>query len=163
MQLAEANIARMRYPVSDPRMQPFLDGLAEINAAAEMHPGFVWRLQTDYGNALDVRAFDDDRIIFNLSVWSGITDLFRYTYRSGHGGFFSRRREWFEAPDKEPLVMWWVPDGHVPTVQEAVDRFERLWKEGASPAAFGFRTAFDERGRSLPEGWRKQASAAAST
>jgi hypothetical protein len=39
-------------------------------------------------------------------------------------------------------VMWWIPAGHIPTVEEAVERLELLRANGPSPSAFGFRDTF---------------------
>jgi len=67
-QLAEVNIARMLAPLSDPQMEGFVARLDEINAIADNSPGFVWRLQTEDGNATTLRPFEDDLILVNLSV-----------------------------------------------------------------------------------------------
>ncbi len=160
--LAQANIATMRYDPTDPRMAPFVDALDRVNAEADDAPGFVWRLQTDAGNSLDVRAFDDPRVLFNLSVWESIEDLFRYTYRSGHAEIFRRRHEWFEAQERPPVVMWWIPRTHTPTVQEALTRFEWLWSRGSTHAAFDFRTPFGPDGSALESQWRRRIGVGAS-
>ena len=46
-----------------------MDALAEINALADASPGFVWRFQTEEGNATAERPFDDESILVNLSTW----------------------------------------------------------------------------------------------
>jgi hypothetical protein len=53
-QLAQINIGRLLAPQGDPRVQPFFDALDRINALADGAEGFVWRLQTESGNATDV-------------------------------------------------------------------------------------------------------------
>ncbi len=55
-----------------------------------------------------------------------------------------RRREWFQRLDLH-MVLWWVPAGHRPTVDEAEQRLELLRMRGPTPAAFTFRTSFDRR------------------
>ena len=41
------------------------------------------------------------------------------------------------------MVLWWVEPGHIPSVAEAIERLERLRRDGPTPAAFTFRTPFD--------------------
>lgn len=142
-QLAQANIARMRAPLDDPLMQGFVARLEPLNALADSSPGFVWRLQTEEGNATEVQVFDDELVLFNLSVWESIEALQSYVYKSNHVGAVQKRAEWFERPTKPPLVLWWIEAGHVPTDAEAKARFELLWENGPSPEAFTFRKRFD--------------------
>ena len=73
--LAQGNVGRHRAPVHDPLIAGVAWSLEEINALADASPGFVWRLQTDDGDATAVRAFDDDTILINLSVWASLGDL----------------------------------------------------------------------------------------
>ena len=40
------------------------------------------------------------------------------------------------------MVLWWVPAGHRPSVQEAAERLALLREQGASAQAFSFRQAF---------------------
>ena len=68
-QLAQINVGRLRAPVDSPVVAEFMDALDPINALADASPGFVWRFQTDEGNATAVRPYDDDSILVNLSVW----------------------------------------------------------------------------------------------
>ena len=66
--LAQINIAKMKAPLNDPIMAEFADALAEVNTVAEQSPGFIWRLQTDSGNATELRAYTDPKILVNISV-----------------------------------------------------------------------------------------------
>lgn len=142
--LAALNIARINAPTDHPDMAEFMEALDEINALADRSPGFVWRLQTEAGNATDVRAFDDPDLLLNLSVWTDVESLFDYTYRSDHTPYLRRRREWFHPVEGLPvLVLWWVPAGHVPSVDEATARLDDLATHGPSPSAFTFRHRFD--------------------
>ena len=43
---------------------------------------------------------------------------------------------------KAYMVLWWVPEGHEPTVAEAVSKLEHLRKHGATAEAFTFGEAF---------------------
>jgi len=122
LHLAQVNIARMLAPLEDPVMADFVARLDEINALADGSPGFVWRLQTDAGNATYLRPYDDDRIIINMSVWETVEDLRNYVYQSRHSEVLRRRREWFEKLETPVVALWWVPAGHVPSVDEAKKR-----------------------------------------
>lgn len=141
LHLAELNIGRLHFPIDAPETAEFADALDEINALAEASPGFVWRLQTDEGNATAIKAFDDELTILNLSVWTSIETLADYVYRSAHTPFLRRRRQWFEHMEVA-VVLWWVPAGHVPTVAEALHRLERLRAVGPTPYAFTFARRF---------------------
>src|SRR5437764_2790129 len=96
MHLAQVNIGRIKAPLDDPIMAGFVSRLDDINALAETTPGFVWRLQTDEGNATALRPYDDDRILVNLSVWRTMEELREFVYRSRHVELLRAREEWFE-------------------------------------------------------------------
>ncbi len=141
--LAQINIGRLNYPVDDPRVAEFMDNLDPINELAEASPGFVWRLQDDSGNATAIRAFDDETILPNLTVWESIDALKDYVFRTDHARFLRKRREWFAPMDDLPvLTMWWIPEGHIPTLHEAKERIEHLAERGPTPYAFPFRPVF---------------------
>ncbi len=144
--LAQCNIATMRGDADDPVMAGFFARLDELNAIADAAPGFVWRLQTDDGDATAIRAFDNPRILFNLSLWESVEALEEYVYRSDHLSAVQRRTAWFERPSRAPLVLWWVPAGHVPDVEEAKGRLETLWQHGPGGSAFNFRQRFGPDG-----------------
>jgi len=137
VQLAQFNIARMRWPLDDPRMDGFSTRLDELNALADSSPGFVWRLEDADGVATSYRPYDEMTLI-NLSVWTSVEDLKAFTYRSTHGEPFRARREWFEPMDAPHLVLWWVDDGVRPTVADGMDRLRRLTDDGPSEQAFTF-------------------------
>ncbi|HKR65820.1 MAG TPA: DUF3291 domain-containing protein [Thermoanaerobaculia bacterium] len=138
--LAQVNIARMRAPIDGPVMAGFVARLEEINALADRSPGFVWRLQTDEGDATYLRPFDDERIIVNMSVWESVDALKNFTYRTAHAELLRSRKDWFEHFDGAFLAMWWVPEGHRPSIDEAKKRLAHLDAHGPSQYAFTFRT-----------------------
>lgn len=139
--LAQLNVGRLVAPREDPAVAEFMAGLDHVNARADAAPGFVWRLQTDEGNATSIQPTDDPQWIVNLSVWTGLEALRDFVYRDPeHLRYLRRRREWFEKVDTV-LVLWWVPAGHVPTVDEALERLRHLEAHGPTPHAFTFRAA----------------------
>jgi hypothetical protein len=140
--LAQVNIGRIRAPLEDPLMEGFRSQLASVNALADRSPGFVWRLQTDDGNAMAIRAFADERMAINMSVWESFDALQQFVYRSAHAGPLRDRTQWFESIEGPILVLWWIAAGHVPTVGEALDRLWQLKERGPSPDAFTFRKPF---------------------
>ena len=140
--LAQLNIAHVRFALDDPRMADFMAGLDRINALAEATPGFVWRLQSASGNATDIQAFDDPRLLVNMSVWESIDALAAYVYKSGHVDFLRRRKEWFATAETPFQVLWWVDAGHIPTVNAAKARLEYLTEHGPTAYAFTFRAPF---------------------
>lgn len=141
-QLAQCNIGRARGPMDDPVMAGFAARLEDINALADGSPGFVWRLKTDAGNATSIQAFEDSLILVNMSVWESPEDLRAFVYRSDHAGVMRQRRAWFERFEGVYLVLWWVPAGHIPTVQEARERLAHLQAHGETPHAFSFAKIF---------------------
>lgn len=143
MHLALFNVARLRAPMDDPLIDDFRNLLDPINALAEASPGFVWRLQDDSGNATGITPYDDKLVIPNLAVWESIDALADFTYRSGHLEFLRRRRDFFEEHELAYLCLWWIPEGTVPTVDEAVARLDHLRAQGPTPTAFTFRHRFE--------------------
>lgn len=143
--VAQLNIGRIRGPIDSPIMAEFVALLDPVNAVADASPGFVWRLQTEEGNATAVRPYEDESIAVNMSVWESIEDLAAFVYRSGHVDVMRRRREWFERM-RVYMVLWWVPAGHLPTVEEAQERLEHLRAHGPTPHAFTFKARFPSPG-----------------
>lgn len=135
--VAQINIGTMVAPTDDPRVAEFMDALERVNAIADAAPGFVWRLQTDSGNATEIQIFPDPLTLVNMSVWESVDALKAYVYRSDHIDFFRRRAEWFE-PDAKRVALWHVPAETIPELDEAVRRVEFLERNGATPYAFGF-------------------------
>jgi len=142
MHLAQLNVGRLRAPIDDPLIDDFRNNLEPVNALAEASPGYVWRLQDESGDATSIKAFDDDLEILNLTVWESIDALADFAYRSGHVELLRRRREWFEAPTQPIMCLWWIPEGTIPTVDDAIARLEHLRRHGPTATSFTFRTRF---------------------
>ncbi len=140
-ELAQLNIASMKQALDSPEMAEFVAAIDRINAVAEASPGFVWRLQSDEGDATAYRPFGELTLV-NLSVWRDVASLSAYVYKSAHAQVMRRRHEWFDRMQEAYTVLWWVPQGHRPGLEEASDRLATLRKDGAGPSAFSFRQPF---------------------
>ena len=127
--------------MDDPAMADFVARLDDINALADQAPGFVWRLQTDEGDAAGIDFFGADKLI-NMSVWQDLDSLHDYVYRSAHNQVMALRKQWFERMGEVYAVLWWVESGHVPTLQESAARLDYLREHGASAFAFSFKQDF---------------------
>ncbi len=147
--LAQLNVARLRHELDHPDLAPFVDALDAVNAVADEAPGFVWRLQEEGdGNATSIRPWGDDMIV-NLSTWTDLASLEAYVYGVAHAAVLKQRRMFFTRMESPTLVLWWVEDGHRPSLEEAQDRLQRLESDGPTAYAFTLRVAFDDAGRQL--------------
>ena len=136
--LAQLNVARALDDLESPRLAEFMGALDRVNDVAERSPGFVWRLKSDGGNATDIRTSDDARFIVNLSVWENASHLEHFVWNTIHARVYEKKASWFESMKLPHLVMWWVPIGQLPTVDEAMARLEELRAHGSSDRAFGW-------------------------
>jgi hypothetical protein len=153
-ELAQLNIAVMKEPLDSPRMADFVANLDRINALAERSPGFVWRLKTEEGDATALRPLGENTLV-NMSVWQDVAALNNYVYRTAHVEIMRRRKEWFDRMSEAHMVLWWVPQGHRPSVVQAIQRLQLLRTQGPGADAFTFRHAFpppDARGSPLSFG-----------
>ncbi|MCP3821721.1 DUF3291 domain-containing protein [Streptomyces sp. A3M-1-3] len=141
-ELAQVNIARLRFPLDSPELKDFVEGLDPVNAVADRAEGFIWRLKSDAGNATDVPVFGDSWMIVNMSVWRDTNALTAFMYQGQHRELMARRHEWFERVKEAMTALWWVEAGHRPTVEEAEKRLLHLREHGPTPHAFTLRTSF---------------------
>jgi hypothetical protein len=149
--LAQVNVSRLLAPLDSPLLADFMAALDEVNAEADRSPGFVWRLQTEDGNATAVRAFgwdvgDSHGVIVNLTVWRDVEALAGYVFGGRHLEVMRRRRTWFERAVEATTALWWVPAGSLPTTDDAEERVRLLRAHGPTPAAFTFRHPFPSPG-----------------
>ena len=145
--LAQVNIARLLAPLDSPQLADFVAALDPVNAAADAAPGFVWRLQTEDGDATSVRAFEWDEagsagVIINLTVWESVEALAAFAFSDPHVGVMRRRRAWFERMRESYLALWWIPAGTVPSTDDAEEAIRQLRAHGPTPAAFTLREHF---------------------
>jgi hypothetical protein len=130
-------------------LKDFVDGLDPVNADADSAEGFVWRLQSEAGDATDIPVLGDSWLIINMSVWRDANALTAFMYQGRHREMLARRREWFERVAEAMATLWWVPAGHRPTVAEAESRLLHLRTHGPTPYAFTLRASFPA-GASMP-------------
>lgn len=141
-QIAQINVANALYPLEDPRLADFMAQLDEINGLADESPGFVWRLQSDSGNATDIPVNDDPNLLVNMSVWRDVESLFEFAYKSAHASVMADRKKWFKMPSGAHQALWWIEPGQIPTVEEGMAKLRQLEKDGPSAEAFTFKKRF---------------------
>ena len=140
MPLAQLNIAQLRFPLDDARMVGFVEQLADVNAGAEAADGFIWRLKDEVGpGATSYRLLGREDLIVNLSVWRDLASLRAYVVGfAAHREALRERAQWFERATEPMTVCWEVPDGHMPTLEEAEAQLLQLRAEGPSEDVFPF-------------------------
>jgi len=143
---AQLNVARAVAPYESAEMATFMARLEEINALGEAAPGFVWRLKNADGNTIGIGAHPDPLVVFNLSVWKSVDDLYNFAYHSEHMNVFRRRREWFGPFGSASIAIWWLKEGDIPSMEDANRRLEKVDRVGPTPDAFNFKTRFPPPG-----------------
>jgi hypothetical protein len=136
--LAQINVGQARHAMSDARMDGFTSRIDAINAVADRAPGFVWRLQSDSGNALDIIVTDDPLFNINVSVWENIEAFENFVWKTAHAKVYAGKAAWFEHQEVAITALWWIPIGHTPTPAEALERLAHLRTHGPSEHAFGW-------------------------
>jgi Domain of unknown function (DUF3291) len=139
--LAQLNVGRLIAETDDPRVAEFMNALDGINGLGKRMPGFVWMMEgsgePNTGNT-ETKIDGDPRFVANLTVWENVETLETFVFNTLHRRFYERRREWFEVMGEMHFVMWWVPAGHKPSLEEALERLEHLKNRGDSNHAFGW-------------------------
>lgn len=136
--LAQINVGQARHAMTDARMDGFTSRIEAINAVADRSPGFVWRLQSESGNALDIIVTDDPLFNINISVWETAADFENFVWKTAHAKVYSGKAAWFEHSDVAITALWWVKIGHTPTPAQALERLEHLRAHGPSENSFGW-------------------------
>ncbi len=141
MHLAELNIGRLVASTDDPRVAEFMAALDRINGLGKRMPGFVWMMEGSgepgTGNT-ENSIGGDPQFVTNLTVWEDVESLERFVWGTIHKQFYERRQEWFEILGEQHFVMWWIPEGHRPTQDEALARLDHRKAHGDSDHAFGW-------------------------
>lgn len=148
--LAQVNVALPRETHISSVFADFIAAVAPINALAESSPGFVWRFQEDGGDAVTVRKFGDDAIVFNMSTWESLDALADFVFKSAHSAIMRERRKWFVPMKEAYAALWWVPVGHRPSISEAEERVTHLRQHGSTQFAFIFKQPFPPPGLEPP-------------
>ena len=129
MHLAQLNVGRLVAETDDPRVAEFMAALDRVNGLGKRMPGFVWMMEGSgepgTGNT-ETKIGGDPRFVANLTVWESVEALEHFVWNTVHRQFYERRREWFEVLGERHFVMWWVPEGHRPTLDEALARLAHL-------------------------------------
>lgn len=141
--LAQVNIGIAKGPMDSQVMQVFADNLAPINAIAESSEGFIWRLKGDVGDATNITFSDNPNELVNMSVWQSVDALKNFMFKTHHIDFLKRKKEWFETPTEATYVLWWVPVGHIPTLDESKEKLTLIRQNGDTALAFSFKKVFD--------------------
>ena len=156
--LAQLNVGRLLADPDDPRVAEFMGALDRVNGLGKRMPGFVWMMEGSgepgTGNTENYIG-DDPRFVANLTVWESVTALEEFVWNTVHRQFYERRVEWFAVLGQMHFVMWWVPEGHQPSLEEALERLEHLRAHGDSDHAFSWAHLTEATH------WRKHACAAA--
>ena len=136
---ARALHAQLVAATDDPRLAEFMAALDRVNDLGRRMPGFVWMMEGSgtpgTGNS-GTEVPGDPRMSVNMTVWESVETLEAFVWNTLHRRFYERRAEWFESSGEMHFVMWWVPEGHVPTLDEGLGRLARLRAHGNSDEAF---------------------------
>ena len=141
MQLAELNIGRLVAPTDDPQVAEFMNNLDRVNGLGKRMPGFVWMMEGSGGPGrgnTETCLEGDPQFVANLSVWEDAASLQTFVFDTLHARFMDRKAEWFEKLVRMHFVMWWVPDGTRPSLDEAMAKLAHREAHGDSADAFGW-------------------------
>lgn len=146
--LAQANIARFKARLDDPIMKEFVDFLEPVNRFAEESKGFIWRLKDEQGRPASYieSPFKDEMMAVNISVWKNLDSLRDFVYGTVHSYFLRNKKKWFDLKGPSQFVLWWMPEGTLPTLEMAKEKLELLEKNEPSPEAFSMATLYDPNG-----------------
>lgn len=145
MHLAEFNKGILKYDWDDPRIADFANNLDLVNGVAQRADGFIWMLDEEGMEAAQLDKSGplggNPRTASTLSVWRDLAALEHFVWNTVHKRFYDRAGEWYDPHQGLRMVLWWVPEGHKPSVAEAVERFTHLQTHGDSDFAFGWTCA----------------------
>jgi len=154
--LAQVNVSRLLAPLESAQLAPFMAALDEVNAEGDAASGFLWRLQTEDGNATAVKAFgwdvaDSHGVIVNLTTWQSVEALAGFVFSGRHLEIMRQRRQWFHQAAEATTALWWVPSSYRASTDEAEDRVRQLRRRGPSADSFTLRKPFPAPGRAAAD------------
>lgn len=141
--LAQLNIADAKADSLSEIMQGFYNRIEEIHELAEKSPGYIWRYQDEEGDDVAERVFGNPLMLINLTLWQDIESLRHFVYKTAHKELIQGRKAWFKDMPDMHQVLWWVPEGHIPSVQESKDKLNLLREHGPTKNAFSFAKPFN--------------------
>ena len=151
--LAELNVGRLLAPTDDTRVAEFMAALDRVNGMGKRMPGFVWMMEGSgepgTGNT-EAKLEGDAQFVSSLTVWESVATLENFVWNTVHRTFYERRQEWFEVLGKMHFLMWWVPVGHQPTLDEALAKLTLKQENGDSDQAFGWSYLKDAQAWKIP-------------
>jgi len=135
--LAELNISRWKIDPESDIAKGFVNNVGRVNSLARRSEGFVWRLEDE---ARDENGRNpvcpDDKTEMTLSVWETPEHLEHFVWNTAHKKIYRKKHDWFAVLESHHLVMWWIAEGHRPTLEEAKERLDYLDKHGNTDYAF---------------------------
>lgn len=143
--LVQLNIAKMKFSIESVEMSDFVDNLEAINSLADSAPGFIWRLQTEEGDATSIDFFGSD-VLVNMSIWEDVESLYNFVYKTTHSKIMSRRKEWFHRVEEAYTVLWWSVEAKIPSLDQAKSKLELLKSQGPTAEAFTFKQTYASPG-----------------
>jgi len=142
--IAQVNIAQMKGPLDTPPDGRIRRAAGRNKCRRRFQSGLRLASSSRCGQCdLSCGPNDDDRVLFNLSVWETIEALRAYVYGSAHAEVLRQRREWFDHFAGVYTALWWIPISHIPSVDEAKKRLAHLQVHGPSQFAFGFKSLLE--------------------
>jgi hypothetical protein len=151
MRLALLTFGLLRAVPTDPAVEGFVALTDPAFAQAESSDGFLGLFghqgvgrhrRPERWQGLEYAG----RCVIVRSLWRDLDSVLAFAVTGHHGEALRRSREWIVPGDWPGSVAWWVEDDEVPTVADALSRYDRLDREGSSAAAFSLREPYDERG-----------------
>ena len=142
-QLAQANYGQWKQDVTRELVQEFYDRAAPIMQSAAESGGSVWSNEGGfYQDPRTIAAFDNQLIIFNMTVWETFEDLKHFVFNQIHSAVMTDKDKWFDKMPSQVSVMWWVKNGERPTIADALLKIELINKADPSALAFNFASHF---------------------
>lgn len=111
MYLAQYNIAKIRYPLSDPKMSEFVNNIDLVHKIAD-RMGLIHRVKDETGSAIHMSS--DPTILPNLTIWKDVDSLMNFVHKTIHTRFMNKKDEWFLPMSTPKTVYWWCAESYKP-------------------------------------------------